>query len=296
MLDTKTNTQAFSATSRQRTTHFSQRASSHSLSSRMFLSVCMCFAILWMPSLRAQNTTTPAPAAATTTTTPALPAAATATPADTGTSTATTTAAPITDAEYQVKIKDLNNSVNELKEQIFRSKSKLTLLAQEVISGSAAGSGLVIVHNNQMGDVLSLIEVRYFLDGAPLWQPPPDEAGSTLTSLKEHIVWDGNIVEGTHTLSVQMVYRGNGNGVFSYLRGYTFRLKDSITFSAEPGKKVKIRAIGYEKGDFTTELTERPAIRFEREVQNNIVTNPVNAPNAGGNTTTGTTGNGKNNK
>jgi hypothetical protein len=181
------------------------------------------------------------------------------------------TAAPASDLataeqEYEIQVKDLEGKVNDLKEQIFRSKAKLTLLTQAVTEGGLGqGARIILVHKNEMGSNFVLTEVNYFLDGAPLWQDV-DEEGKRLSAMKRHVVWEGNIVEGAHTLSVQMTYRGNGSGVFSYIQGYTFNLKDSHTFSAEPGKVVLLESIGFEQGNFTTELTDRPAMRFDTKL------------------------------
>jgi hypothetical protein len=169
------------------------------------------------------------------------------------------------DENYNVKVRELEGRINDLKEQIFRSKAKLTLLTEQVTGGVGTGASAVIVHENQMGANFQLIEAHYFLDGAPIWQDT-DEEGVRLTEQTERQLFDGNLVEGSHTLNVRLVYRGNGSGVFSYLSGYTFRLKNSITFKAEPGKVVTIRSVGYEKGNFTTEMTERPDIKFEQNI------------------------------
>ena len=231
------------------------------------------FGLLSMSALAAE-TAPPPPTAPTTelpaptTTTPAAATPAAATPA---------AAAPVVespaaptgmtaDREYGLKMKELEDSVAELKEQIFRSKAKLTLLTEQVQGGTGAGSRIVIAHKNQMGGNFLLIEVDYFLDGTPLWQEV-DETGSKLTAMKDHPLWDGNIIEGSHTLTVELKYRGNGTGVWQYLSGYEWKLKDSLTFTAEPGKLVSIDVVGFEKGNFTTEMTERPAIRFDQNVQ-----------------------------
>ena len=178
--------------------------------------------------------------------------------------------APATaDEEYGLKMKELENSVAELKEQIFRSKAKLTLLTEQVQGGSGVGARIVVTHKNQMGSNFLLVEVDYFLDGTPLWQVV-DESGATLTPKKEHPLWDGNIIEGSHTLTVELKYKGNGNGPFSYLAGYQWKLKDALTFTAEPGKLVTIDVVGFEQGGFTTEMTERPRIRFDQNVRVDI--------------------------
>ncbi len=170
------------------------------------------------------------------------------------------------DEEYGLKMKELEDSVAELKEQIFRSKAKLTLLTEQVQGGTGAGARIVVNHKNLMGPNFLLVEVDYFLDGTPLWQEV-DEKGTKLTAMKDHPLWDGNIIEGSHTLAVELKYQGNGTGVWQYLAGYNFKLKDSITFTAEPGKLVTIDVVGFEKGNFTTEMTERPTIRFDQNIQ-----------------------------
>lgn len=176
-------------------------------------------------------------------------------------------AAPKTANEaYDLKVRAIEGKINDLKEQIWRAKAKLTLLTETVTGGLGSGASVAIVHQNDMGSAFVLREVHYFLDGAAIWQDS-DETGLRLTDLRDKTVMTGNIVEGSHTLTVSMVYQGNGSGLFSYLDGYVFRVSDSFTFTAESGKVVKIRAVGYERGNFTTELTERPAIRFDADIE-----------------------------
>jgi hypothetical protein len=174
------------------------------------------------------------------------------------------------DEEYGLKMKELEDSVSELKEQIFRSKAKLTLLTEQVQGGTGAGARIVITHKNLMGPNFLLVEVNYFLDGTPLWQEVDDE-GRKLTAMKEHPLWDGNIVEGSHTLTVELRYKGNGTGVFQYLSGYTWKLKDALSFTAESGKLVEVDVVGFEGGNFTTEMSERPKLRFDKNVQSDVV-------------------------
>ncbi|OGQ24232.1 MAG: hypothetical protein A2138_08205 [Deltaproteobacteria bacterium RBG_16_71_12] len=205
----------------------------------------------------------PAPAPSTGTPAPAPAAAPVGTPAA---PTAAPAPLPVSaDEEYAVKMRELEDMVSELKEQVFRSKAKLQLLAEQVAGGVGTGAKIIVVHKNQMGGNFLLTSANYFLDGQPLLQET-DETGAKLTDKKELPVFDGNIVEGSHTLSVQLVYKGNGTGVFRYLAAYTWTLKDSVTFTAEPGKVVTIDAVGFEKGNFTTPVEERPAIRFETNI------------------------------
>jgi len=235
------------------------------------------FALIASLAAAAQETAPPAPSSAVAPApATAAPPAAPAPPADTATPPppAPTPPAATADEEYALKMKQLEGSVAELKEQIFRSKAKLTLLTEQVQGGSAAGSRIVITHKNEMGGNFLLVEVDYFLDGTPLWQEV-DDTGSKLTPKKSYPLWDGNIVEGPHTLTVELKYRGNGTGAFQYLSGYSWKLKDAITFTAEPGKLLLVDVIGFEQGGFTTELTDRPRIRFDKNVQNDAPKKPT---------------------
>ncbi len=179
--------------------------------------------------------------------------------------------------EYDLRIRELEGRVNDLKERIFRSKAKLTLLTAALTGGSLGeGASLTIVHQNQMGGSYKLTEVNYFLDGAPLWQMA-DEEGQRLEEKDRHVVWDGNIVEGSHTLSVEMVYKGTGFRLFNYHEDYSFTLRDSYTFTLEAGQALRVDAIGFERGNLTLEPEDRPAIRFDTKLNEQGATESVDA-------------------
>lgn len=162
---------------------------------------------------------------------------------------------------YQLKITELESRVNTLKEKIFRSKTRLAILKESVLSSSIAGAEAQIIHRNEMGSSFLLEKVAYSLDGTPI-RSLVDQDGN-LDEKEEIEILSGPIVPGNHTISVVMTYRGNGYGIFSYLKGYVFNLRSSHTFRAEEGKLVQVKAIGYEKGGVTTDLKDRPDIRFE---------------------------------
>jgi uncharacterized small protein (DUF1192 family) len=160
-----------------------------------------------------------------------------------------------------MKVTELESRVNALKEKIFRSKTRLAVLKESVLSSSIAGAEAQILHRNEMGSSFKLEKVSYSLDGTPI-RSLVDQDGD-LDEKEEIEILSGPIVPGNHTVSVVMTYRGNGYGIFSYLKGYVFNLRSSHTFRAEEGKLVQVKAIGYEKGGVTTDLKDRPDIRFE---------------------------------
>jgi len=175
---------------------------------------------------------------------------------------------PIDAGTYSVRLRDLEQRINELKEQIFRSKARLSLLAETVLEGVVGGGQAVIVHENRMSQSYKLVRVVYALDGAPIFTKA-DEEGS-LGDQKEFEVYDGSIVPGEHTLTVSLEYRGNGYGVFAYLKGYRFKVRSTYTFAVPEGRVSTVHVVGYEKGGPTTPLEERPAVRYIERVERQV--------------------------
>lgn len=165
---------------------------------------------------------------------------------------------------YLKQIQRIESQVNELKEEIFRSRTRLAILKESVLASGLSGTELRIVHRNLMGANFKLERILYILDGSPIRQAVDREGD--LDQQEEIEILNGPIAPGNHTLQVELVYRGNGFGVFSYLQSYRFTLNDVSTFRAEEGKRVTMSAIGYERSGVTLELKDRPDIRFERSV------------------------------
>lgn len=185
----------------------------------------------------------------------------------TGTSGTTATSAEkaeVDAATYAVRLRDLEQRINELKEQIFRSKARLSLLAETVLQGVVAGAQTVIQHENQMSGSYKLVKAVYALDGAPIFNRADEEGG--LSEREQFDVYNGAIVPGEHTLTVNLEYRGHGYGIFSYLKGYRFKVRSSYSFTAPEGKAVQIRVVAYEKGGPTAPLEERPAIKYQERI------------------------------
>lgn len=165
---------------------------------------------------------------------------------------------------YLKQIQRIESQVNELKEEIFRSRTRLAILKESVLASGLSGTELRILHRNQMGANFKLERILYILDNDPLRQAV--DRNGELDRQEEIEIINGPIRPGNHTLQVELVYRGNGFGVFSYLQSYRFTLNDVLTFRAEEGKRVTISAIGYERSGIGLELKDRPDIRFDRVV------------------------------
>ncbi len=160
-----------------------------------------------------------------------------------------------------VRLKALERNVNDLKEQVFRTRARLNLLKETVLGGVIGASRCVIKHKNEMGATFRLIKVVYALDGVQIMNKVDDTG--RLADMQEFDVYNGAIQPGNHTLSVQLVYQGSGFGVFSYLKGYKFKASSSNTFIAADGKATQVTVVGYEKGGMTTNMEDKPAVEFK---------------------------------
>jgi hypothetical protein len=162
---------------------------------------------------------------------------------------------------YGDRLDGIESEVNALKDRIFRSKARLAVLRDTVMNGVAAGSRVVLAHRNLMSVGFRLTRIVYTLDGAQIFART-DETGS-LDAEDELLIFDGVLPPGPHELRVELSYQGQGYGVFSYLRGYTFKSPANHSFVVGEQGAMKLVSKGYERGNFTTEMKDRPAVEFQ---------------------------------
>ena len=164
---------------------------------------------------------------------------------------------------YGDRLGALQSDVDGLKDRIFRSKARLSLLKETVLRGVLAGSRVILAHRNLMGSGFKLVRIVYTLDGAQIFAKN-DETGG-LDTEDELVILDGNLPPGPHNLQIELTYKGHGYGVFSYLSGYSFESNSAHSFTAPENGAIKIVSSGYEEGNLTTEMADRPAVNWQEQ-------------------------------
>ncbi len=164
-------------------------------------------------------------------------------------------------ADFNQELLSIEEEVSSLKEQVFRSKATLQLLKEIVVQGTSEGSKATIWHVNKLGSGYTLESVAYFLDGRG--QFAKSDPTGVLDEQREFKVYDGALPPGNHNLTVNMKLRGNGFGVFSYVKNYTFNVQSSTSFTAEEGKNCQVRVVANERKGIGRSFTERPNVSFE---------------------------------
>jgi hypothetical protein len=167
-------------------------------------------------------------------------------------------------ATYSVRLRDLEARVDELKDQIRRSHTRLALLSDTILSGGAAGSRAEVLFKNEMSSAFRLTRALFVVDGAVQYNRA-DDTGA-LADQKEIPIFSGSIPPGDHTVQVVLNFQGNGYGVFTYLRGYKFEVKSAHSFTSVEGKTLSLISTALEKGGVTTPLEQRPTIEWAEKV------------------------------
>lgn len=187
---------------------------------------------------------------------------------------------PVDGATYQVRLRDLEARVDELKEQIRRSHTRLSLLSETILGGGVGGARAEISFSNEMSSAFKLVRALFVLDGAVQYNKK-DESGA-LAEQREIPIFTGSITPGDHTLQALVQLRGHGYGVFSYLRGYRFEVKSSHSFTVTEGKTIRLDVVAWEKGGVTTPLEQRPAIRYVEKIASGVSAAPSAQPKPSG--------------
>lgn len=159
---------------------------------------------------------------------------------------------------YDVRIRELETKVDDLKEKVFRSKSRIVLLKETVLSGNLSGSRAIISHTNDLGGAYELRRAHYSLDGSRILNESASD--DSLDDREEIELFNGSISPGNHRVSIMLELKGTGFGLFSYMDDYKFTIKDSCDFTAQEGNSsvVAIRLI--DRGGALADYEERPGI------------------------------------
>ena len=161
---------------------------------------------------------------------------------------------------YDMRVRELETRIDDLKDKVFRSKSRIVLLRETVLGNRVAGSKAKIQHKGELGSQFKLRRVTYMLDNNPI-RMESDEGGN-LSERTDFNVFDGAIGPGTHDLVVQLEYQGN-NMVFGYFEGYTIALNERCQFTVDEGMATMVDVVVFKKDDVTLSVEKKPTLRCD---------------------------------
>ena len=203
-----------------------------------------------VPASPADAPVAPTPAPAASTPAPAAPAPTPSNPATTGTD----------DGRPNFRLKALQNRVTSLKQEVFRTKTRLMLIKERLLNNVIAEAKLMLMHKNALSGAFLIDEIIYFLDDNKIYYG--DRKTGNLKSSKSFTIYDGNTVPGYHVLTIDCLIRGNST-LFPYVGDFQFRLRSQYTFFAARGRITKLRAKLYEKGGLLVDYRDRPTLKYD---------------------------------
>lgn len=185
------------------------------------------------------------------------------------------------DMPVAVRMRQLEQKTQALKERAWQLKARVQLLKEQMIGGGV-GAQAVITHESEMGSSFRITKLSYSVDGAEVFVRA-DDTGDKLYKTSSFDVFTGPIVPGSHTLIASATYRGHGFGVFSYLSDYVITVTTPQAFVVEEGKTTRVACRGFEHGGATVPMEKRAAIEC-KITQSNPDATPAPIQNTPGNT------------
>jgi len=136
--------------------------------------------------------------------------------------------------------------------------------AREVVATVAASPATTaratLLFKNAAGATYKMVEARFVLDGAELPMVLQSAArGQT------QAVFSGEITPGRHVIAAHLTYQGADRAVFTYMKGYTFRVQSDDTFVARENESVTMTVVCKEKTGFNIPVEKRLFVTIEAE-------------------------------
>lgn len=160
-------------------------------------------------------------------------------------------------------LKEVERQVNELKEQVYRSKVRLRELEEAVLRGKITGSKALINFENRAEGFFTFASAEFYLDDQLIYRT---EGKGRKTSIKNLKVFDRDLPSGQHVLAAKIMYQGSGKSVyapFAYFKDHKFELKIKETFEVEYGKTTFVKLTALDKGYFKGEVKDRLQLKTQ---------------------------------
>ena len=153
---------------------------------------------------------------------------------------------------------EIERKMHSLRGEVQNLKSEILTLGEQISSGFVTGTKLLIVYNNALGGAFKVESIEYKLDGFTIYA---NNDPAKLEASTELVVFDANVLPGSHTVDVVYTLRGTGYGVFTYMEDYSFDLRNQYHFSTPRGQAVELNVQAVDRGSGEN-LRDRPSLKF----------------------------------
>lgn len=165
--------------------------------------------------------------------------------------------------DFEMRMREIEDRVGELKDDLFRSKARLFLLREQILQDRVGGARVVINHLDDTGSRFRIVRVLYSLDGEAVFAASTDTAN--LDAMRHEQIHAGSVVAGPHNIAVQVVMEGGRSGIFSYMSDYRFTIRSSFAFNVDEGQTAEVTVRIHQAGGVNAPIEQRPEVSFSVE-------------------------------
>jgi hypothetical protein len=159
----------------------------------------------------------------------------------------------------------MTSQVDAMKTEVMSEKMQVLvlkdLLKKEGLDGSR--KTLVIAFKNDLGKRYLVDSVTYKLNGEIIYQyVAEDRAAASVEKNTPQKQFETKVVPGPYTFEVQVIYRGNDSGVFSYVKDYRITREEKMAIDVKRSNKITVSA--FEKGGVFADFKDRPQLEVSQ--------------------------------
>ena len=163
------------------------------------------------------------------------------------------------------EIDKAGDSIGDLKEKVMNYKTQMMIFKQLIRKEGVNASypKISVDFINEMSTRYQIYSVIYELDGERLYSFSNDHLASSDVQAGQVEKFQTSVAPGSHTLTVQIIFRGNETGVFSYLNDYKITTQGQVNFDVQRNVSTAISVIAFEKGWILTDFKDRPDLKIK---------------------------------
>jgi hypothetical protein len=155
--------------------------------------------------------------------------------------------------------------VDAMKTEVMSEKLQVLvlkdLLKKEGLDGSR--KPLMITFKNDLGKRYLVDSVTYKLNGEIIYQYISEDRGLANSAKNAPLKqFETKVVPGPYNFEVQVIYRGNDSGVFSYVKDYRITREEKMSIDLKKADQIVISA--YESGGVFTDFKDRPQLKVSQ--------------------------------
>jgi hypothetical protein len=175
---------------------------------------------------------------------------------------ARTRAARVAEESLQPKTKERRTHEAKAGEKTGGEEGKVVAARDEVAAAPEspvqAQVRTTLRFKNEAGPNYKLVEARFVMDGT--------ELPTVITAAQRgetQQVFSGQVPAGHHVVASRLTYQGADRAIFSYMKGYTFRVKSDDEFVAGGKNAVSMTIVCKEKTGFNEPIERRLFVAVE---------------------------------